>query len=426
MTTDVFKLCSQNATTTLLNIKERMPSWLKGIGRVLRWDRTLPYAYILPKESKSWLKVRPIVSYTNTWLTNLGNVLSMCLRAIAQAVFERMEFASTVQDILRLAWNVVRTVSMDYRLTLFQQDIAGFYNAVPHDQICTCVRILVDRFVRVQSTTFEQVLSVSKSVRARLVRAFRGKWKRYRHQVESIPLTDILPLVHFFLRNSYLRVGSAVLLQTKGASMGSPCAPIFCGCVDAVHELLFRECFQTFLDSSQFFLLQARYVDTRALMYVERTNRPVPIQLFCHEHFYGEDLVLENVSDEPLLGFRINELQRTITARIPEHSGQSRSRGSANAIRFAWSEVVGLSCKNNADCSLYATTPLDCCTDPGIDIDITVLVVWLPIFRLATKFDPIAQTVSLPTSVAWSASVPGVAGAIDQMMVPSSRPPSSR
>ena len=127
---------------------------------MLRWDRTLPYAYILPKESKSWLKVRPIVSYTNTWLTNLGNVLSVCLRAIAQSVFERMEFASTVQDILRLAWNVVRTVSMDYRLTLFQQDIAGFYNAVPHDQICACVRILVDRFVRVQSTTFEQVLSV--------------------------------------------------------------------------------------------------------------------------------------------------------------------------------------------------------------------------------------------------------------------------
>ena len=109
---------------------------------------------------------------------------------------------------------------------------------------------------------------------------------------------------------------------------------------------------------------------------------------FCHEHFYGEDLVLENVSDEPLLGFRIDELQRTITARVPEHSSQFRSRESANAIRFAWSEVVGLSCKNIADCSLYATTPLDCCTDPGFDI--TVLAVWLPIFRLTTNFDPIA------------------------------------
>ena len=84
------------------------------------------------------------------------------LHAVAQTVFERMEFASTVQDILRSAWNVVRTISADYHLTLFQQDIAGFYNAVPHDQICVCIRILVDRFVREQSTTFEQVLSVSK------------------------------------------------------------------------------------------------------------------------------------------------------------------------------------------------------------------------------------------------------------------------
>ena len=207
--TDVFKVCSQNAVTTLLNMRHRLPSWLKkGIGRILRWDRTLPYAYILPTESKMWLKARPIVSYTNTWLTSLGNVLSMCLHAIAQTVFERMEFASSVQDILRSAWNVVRTISADYHLTLFQQDIAGFYNAVPHDQICVCVRILVDRFVREQSTTFEQVLSVSKSVQTRLVRAFRGRWKRHRHQVESIPLTDILPLVKFFLQNSYLTVGT--------------------------------------------------------------------------------------------------------------------------------------------------------------------------------------------------------------------------
>ena len=78
-------------------------------------------------------------------------------------------------------------------------------------------------------------------------------------------------------------------------------------------------------------------MDNRALMYVEKTHRPLPVQLFCHEHFYGDDLMLENVSDEPLLGFRIDELQRTITARIPEHSSQFRSRASANAIRFALS-----------------------------------------------------------------------------------------
>ena len=73
--------------------------------------------------------------------------------------------------------------------------------------------------------------NLSRDVKTRLVRAFRGKWKRYRHQVETVPLQNILPLVQYLLQNSYLTVEGVVFLQTKGASMGSPRAPILrlCG-----------------------------------------------------------------------------------------------------------------------------------------------------------------------------------------------------
>ena len=141
--------------------------------------------------------------------------------------------------------------------------------------------------------------------------------------------------MQYFLQRSYFTAGRHVFRQVKGASMGSPCAPSLCGCVAAVQELLFRENYSSFLLSSRLFLSTFRYVDNRACRSVDPEVRPIPWQVYMSETFYGDSVLLEHVGDEPLLGFRIDTIQRSITVRMPVHASQFRSPLSADSVSFA-------------------------------------------------------------------------------------------
>ena len=78
-----------------------------------------------------------------------------------------------------------------------------------------------------------------------------------------------------------------------------------------------------------------RYVDNRAFLSADPVIRPVPWQVYMSETFYGDSLLLEDVGDEPLLGFRIDAAQRSITLRLNTHASQFRSSASANSLSFA-------------------------------------------------------------------------------------------
>ena len=57
------------------------------------------------------------------------------------------------------------------------------------------------------------------------------------------------------------------------------------------------------------------------------------------ESFYVDSLPLEQVGDEPLLGFRIDAAQRSVIMCLPPHASQFRSSDSANCLSF---EMVGI------------------------------------------------------------------------------------
>ena len=135
-----------------------------------------------------------------------------------------------------------------------------------------------------------------------------------------------------------------VFRQVKGASKGSPCAPIPCGCVAAIQELLFRENYSTFLHSSRLFLCTVCYVDNRVFLSADPAARTVPWQVYMSETFYGDYLLLEHVGDEPLLGFRIDTAQRSITMRMPVHASQFRSPLSASQFFVICDGRISISC----------------------------------------------------------------------------------
>ena len=94
-----------------------------------------------------------------------------------------------------------------FDLTLEQQDIAGFYDAVPHFRVLQSVQILIAPFRRLQEITDPNpFLSVSSQSATRLTRAFRGTWRRLRRRFSKLRLRPILPLVQYFLQRSFFTV----------------------------------------------------------------------------------------------------------------------------------------------------------------------------------------------------------------------------
>ena len=92
------------------------------------------------------------------------------MNAIAKTVFTQDDFLATVPSILRTVWQVMHSLHHHFDLTLEQQDIAGFYNAVPHSRALQSAQILIARFRRLQDLTDPNAfLSVSSQSATRLL-----------------------------------------------------------------------------------------------------------------------------------------------------------------------------------------------------------------------------------------------------------------
>ena len=261
--TDVFCLCAQPPHVVLDNLRLAQPRWIRqALGWTFHWKRNLPYAYSLPRESEQWMKdmkARLIVSYTRTWITSLGNLLSMALNAIAQTVFTRDDILATVPSILRTAWKVMHSLRCHFDLSLEQQDIAGFYNAVPHFRTLQAVQILVARFRDLQQLADPNaLLSVSLQSATRLTRAFSRNMEAASTSRQQTSHSTYCSIGSVFPATILLYSGTVCFSSSQGASVG------LMGCVGAVQELLFRENYSTLLcvmlTIERFFLLILSYV----------------------------------------------------------------------------------------------------------------------------------------------------------------------
>ena len=125
--------------------------------------------------------------------------------------------------------------------------------------------------------------------------------------------------------------------QIQGASMGSHFAPAMCGLVAACQEYCFQKAFRDLINSHNL-LLNARYVDNRAMVGMPFWRDSYHWNSFTREDFYGRPILLEEVVDPVLLGCHIDLNQRTCTVRLDNDLTRYRSgltEGSRQPLRSA-------------------------------------------------------------------------------------------
>ncbi|CAE7784667.1 unnamed protein product [Symbiodinium sp. CCMP2592] len=298
---------------------------------------SLPYAYVLPKPSKQFLKGRPIVSYSNTWCATLAKFLSTAVLQMLQTVVPPQFVSPTVHSIIQTFIHAFRNNPVTVELQLLQQDLSGFFTSVPHDRIYHSISSLTDMFARHQQIPLDSDIQITMLDRNSLGRLFRGRYRKAGSHYKPLCLRDLPSLVMFLLRHSFFTVGTEILVQHRGASMGSPMAPSICGATAALWEATFHQLIRDQMLTSRYFC-SSRYVDNRCLLRIwdgeleslddcqrhhsRRGHDPLSSsstssygwfqEVYLHPHFYGLPLELEHVPGQELLGTVVDTAQRTL------------------------------------------------------------------------------------------------------------------
>ena len=105
---------------------------------------------------------------------------------------------------------------------------SGFFTSVPHDRIYLTLYALTDMFCQQQGISLDSTIQVTMKDRNTIDRIFRGRYRKAGSHYKPLVLRHLPSLVMLLLRHSFFTVGTEVLVQHHGTSMGSqwhrPCA----------------------------------------------------------------------------------------------------------------------------------------------------------------------------------------------------------
>ena len=326
----IFRPLPQSAAVTRDQILKQARKQLRN-QKALILSKPLPKAYLLPKASKGWCGARPIVAYNAAWNGKISQVVAAIITQVVDRVFGRKEALPSVMHILQQMWKIMQAAPIDEELLLMQQDVAGFFNAVPHSRILDSLRVVLHQFMQREKVDVDHELSVSVKQADQFHRVFRGRYRKQAHRHFLIAIHEIPHMVSFLLQAAALSVGTHAVQQVQGASMGSQLAPVLCSMVAALKESQWQQIVKP-LSSHIPYALHARYVDNRILLGFRHTFQEHVHHAFTRLDWFGPPLMLENVADIKILGFQCDPRTRTMTMVMPSTAGSIRHPRSACSL----------------------------------------------------------------------------------------------
>ena len=324
----IFQQMPQNVLVTSKQLVDAAKTQLGTYHHLFDLRRPLPKGYLLPKESNKWMGARPIVAYFQTNTGRLSQFVAVALTKINDRVFGRDMALPSVSFILRSLWKTMNQWPKQEALLVQQQDISGFFNAVPHKRIIDAVKYVLHRCLELEGLEGSAELSISLLTKDKLNRVFRGRLRAHTTRHHVLVLQDMVKLTEFLLQNSYLSVGRVVLRQVQGASVGSQLAPALCSTVAMLMEDQWQRVVRP-MQTVEPMVLYSRYVDNRIMVLTEHQCRIHVHQAFRRLDWYRPPLLLEDVEDNKILGFECSADARQLRMLLPMSSGTIRGSDSA-------------------------------------------------------------------------------------------------
>ena len=212
-------------------------------------------------------------------------------------------------------------------LAFHNDDLVGFFNSVPQDQVCAAVAQLLAEHQRDRPSS---VYSVETQATAHHNRVFAGKQSYGRTPTTRIiHMEDIMTIVKSSFQGTYVQVGTLIMRQVHGTAIGSQLSPVLSHiCVARARSHL------------------AAYLWTMVHQ-SQRLLGEICGQPFCHlpfsilrspgaptgqADFYGAPIVLEQVGSSEFLGFVINVGDRSIYYKTPTKIWQIRGPRTAGSL----------------------------------------------------------------------------------------------
>ena len=202
----------------------------------------------------------------------------------------------------------------------WNDDLVGFFNAVPRKDIIRAVNVLTEQFLKQSGCTVLSVDLLSKSghqgkPRGRMCSSFKRCW------AEDIPL-----IVQVSFSTGIFTAAGKCRLQKEGTCIGNQSSPILSGLPVLMAEQTFLKSLPHAIFSSFLFL---RYVDNRLILAPSHILQQPQIQQFCLPDFY-KGIQLESVEDHQAL----DAPARTATFNLPTKPWQ-QDPGSWQVLAFS-------------------------------------------------------------------------------------------
>ena len=170
------------------------------------------------------------------------------------------------------------------------------------------------------------VISIILSQKQRQGRTIRGRSYVRQRLTKQIHIVDIPDLVQLAIECSYVIVMGAVYRQTRGAPIGSQCAPSICNLTVSFDEEVWQQTYHIVRRSDT--LIQC-YVDNRLGIIPEHVALQTGYQYFFTLDFYEPPVQLLRVEDINYVGFDVDVPNREIRYIMPTENWQFRSTRSA-------------------------------------------------------------------------------------------------
>ena len=288
----------------------------------------LPRGTVFLKRKKQFTKGRTIISYSGALCSKLLELASVALTLIVKTLYADNPGLSSMLQLWQAIhehWSSPR--NMAEADVEWNDDLVGFFNAVPRADILKAVHCIVQEY---SQRTGHTVLAIDLLSKSGHPGQPRGKTKS---SLKRIWVQDLPSIVELSFSTGVFTAAGKCWLQVEGTCIGNQISPILSGLPVLLAERQFLSSLPTAISSSLLFL---RYVDNRLILGPKAALQSQQMQHFCDPHFY-QGIVLERVSDHQWLGFTIDATARTATFNMPEQPWQLRSPASVGSWKLATS-----------------------------------------------------------------------------------------
>ena len=236
-------------------------------------------------------------------------------------------------------------------------DLVGFFNSVPRQQILDPLSRLVDLY---QAREFPPHITVSLRKLSNCESAWpRKPWARGAKRLKYLHAAGLGSIVSVSFQAGVFTTLGLMFRQHRGTCVGNQISPVLSSLPVIQRESCWQREWAQFLSSAKFFDTQQAelfircYVDNRLLLAGFSTLEHQCLKDLRHLSFYRGAIQLEEVTNHQFLGFRLNVANRTVTYMQPDKVWCVRNPRSAGS----WSSrVSGFFVSRSADLAIRLAT----------------------------------------------------------------------